>query len=199
MNIRPARPILLLALFSAAAAQGQNAPAQPVEAPAPTAPRDTGRVDLAEVVAQVAVQTGREFVLDPRMPRVLIGDTPIEAVTYPQLLSILRVNGWFATEIDGRTVLMPSSNARSVATQLLQRDDPNVSDHEYVTRVIRVERSQRAAGGEGQPSNAAMLVPVLRPLIPVEGHLAAVGDDLIVVDRYDNVRRITAIVEALEP
>ena len=199
MNIRPARPILLLALFSAAAAQGQNAPAQPVEALAPTAPRDTGRVDLAEVVAQVAVQTGREFVLDPRMPRVLIGDTPIEAVTYPQLLSILRVNGWFATEIDGRTVLMPSSNARSVATQLLQRDDPNVSDHEYVTRVIRVERSQRAAGGEGQPSDAAMLVPVLRPLIPVEGHLAAVGDDLIVVDRYDNVRRITAIVEALEP
>lgn len=188
----------LLGLF-VAAAHGQNAPPPP-DAPAAESPREApdgqSGVDVADVIAAVAAQTGREFVLDPRLRRIYVGNMAIDEITYPALLSLLRVNGWFAAEVDGRTVLIPSGNARSTPTKLLQRDDPAISDHEYVTRVIRVA-GNRSANGEGEPTNAAMLVPVLRPLIPVEGHLAAVGEHLIVVDRYDNVRRITAIVDAV--
>ena len=120
------------------------------------------------------------------------------------LLSILRVHGWFAAEIDGRTFILPNANARQMPLRLLQGDDPNVSDHEYVTRVLRVsgEDSPRArddAGRELQWSaRAGILVPVLRVLMSVEGHLAAAGDHLILIDRYDNVRRMTAIIDALD-
>jgi general secretion pathway protein D len=206
-----ATSVMIIALvgFLAAPAAAQNPPqlrppgvdgGNPVpEAPPP---RREGSVDFAAVVERVFAQLQREFVVDPRLPReVYIGATASQDVTYPMLLSILRVHGWFAVEIDGRTFILPSSNARNAPTKLLQRDDPNVSDHEYVTRLIRVRggRAPREGAATGNEQlTAAFLVPVLRVLIPVEGHLAAVGEHLIVVDRYDNVRRITAVVEALD-
>ena len=204
-----ARSVLIASLFAllAVSAYAQNPPppqppgaAAPAPPPPQPPPKREGSVDLAALVQRVFAQLEREVVLDPRLPRdVYIGATALEDVTYPLLLAILRVYGLFAAEIDGRTFIMPNANARNTPTKLLQRDDPSVSDHEYVTRLIRVRGAPRAAGADGdEPQRAAFLVPVLRVLIPVEGHLAAVGDQLIVVDRYDNVRRITAIVAELD-
>jgi len=47
---------------------------------------------------------------------------------------------------------------------------------------------------------AAQLVPILRPLVPVWGHLAALPDRnaLILVDRSGNVRRLVDIIKILE-
>ena len=58
---------------------------------------------------------------------------------------------------------------------------------------------------------ASSMVPVLRPLLPQAGHLSAMCGScepgaqnctncrqLIIVDRYANVQRITAIVKMLE-
>jgi hypothetical protein len=206
--------LLTLALgISAAHAQQEPraAPEQPARAIAesvpvqPAPPPREPRVDLAALVERVATQARREVVLDPRLPRdVFIGAVAADQVDYPMLLSILRVHGWFAAEIDGRTFILPAANARQTPLRLLQRDDPNVSDHEYVTRVLRVssEDSPRARDEQERElewsARAGLLVRVLRVLISVEGHLAAAGDDLILIDRYDNVRRITALVAALE-
>ena len=59
-----------------------------------------------------------------------------------------------------------------------------------------------AGQAPAQPSavvEAPTLVPLLRAMISMEGHLAATpGNQLIVVDRYANVRRIAAIVEELD-
>ena len=206
MNARSALITLLFALLAVSAYAQNSPPPQPPGAaapappslPPPPPPRREGSVDLAALVQRVFAQLEREVVLDPRLPRdVYIGETALEDVTFPMLLSILRVYGLFAAEIDGRTFIMPNANARNTPTKLLQRDDPSVSDHEYVTRLIRVRGGAAGADGD-ERQGAAFLVPVLRVLIPVEGHLAAVGDHLIVVDRYDNVRRITAIVAQLD-
>ena len=45
-----------------------------------------------------------------------------------------------------------------------------------------------------------MLVPILRPLLPQSAHLAAHADSnrLIVMDRYENIQRITEIIRALD-
>jgi len=47
---------------------------------------------------------------------------------------------------------------------------------------------------------AAQLVPILRPLLPQYAHLAALPyeNTLLIVDRYANVKRIEAIVKALD-
>jgi type II secretory pathway component GspD/PulD (secretin) len=47
---------------------------------------------------------------------------------------------------------------------------------------------------------AAQLVPILRPLLPSYGHLAALPDRnaLLIVDRSANVRRLVEIIKTFE-
>lgn len=181
-----------------------TAHAQAQDAPAGAAPPVTERrpgVALADVIERVAATTGRQFVLDPRLPpSVDLGNTALADVTYPLLLSILRVHGWFAQEIDGRTLLLPAASARSMGLKVLQADDAGVPDDEFVTRVIRVRGTPRRGGADGASAAhpAGEFVPVLRPLITIDGHLSAIGDHLILVDRYDNVRRITTLISEID-
>jgi general secretion pathway protein D len=48
--------------------------------------------------------------------------------------------------------------------------------------------------------SAAQLVPILRPLMPQYGHLAAYPctNQLILSDTYSNVRRLEAMIRALD-
>jgi general secretion pathway protein D len=68
-------------------------------------------------------------------------------------------------------------------------DDASIAADEWVTRVLTTTNVE-----------AAQLVPILRPLLPQSAHLAAhaTTNQLIVVDRYANVRRITEIVRTLD-
>jgi type II secretory pathway component GspD/PulD (secretin) len=47
---------------------------------------------------------------------------------------------------------------------------------------------------------AGFLVPILRPLVPQWGHLAAMvcTNDLIIVDRFASLRRMETIVKAMD-
>jgi general secretion pathway protein D len=148
-------------------------------------------VDLEVLVAQVAASSGKKFLIDPRVQARVYSVPAIQNPTYADLLSILRMHGFMAVEIGGRVNILPDVSARSVPGRLLQRDDSSVPDDEWVTRVITVSNV-----------NAALLVPILRPMMPQAAHLAAAGppeqlDKLIVVDTYANVRRITELVRTL--
>lgn len=188
--------MVMASLWVAAHSHAQDVPADAAASPQERRPS----VALTELIERVAATTGRKFVLDPRLPpRVYLSGSAVSDVTYPLLLSILRVHGWFAQEVDGRTLLLPAASARSIGLRVLQTDDTSVSDDEFVTRVIRVRAApRRAAGGAAPEHPAGNFVPVLRPLVTTDGHLSAIGDHLVLVDRYDNVRRITTIVEELE-
>jgi len=141
---------------------------------------------LRGVIKRVAADADMRFVVDPRVQaRVEYTGASIESITYPVLLAILRVHGYVAVEIGGQVSIVPDANARMMPTRILNSDDPSVSDHEVVSRVISLN------------TDAAALVPKIRPLVPQYGHLAAVGNSLLIVDRYDNVRRITALVNEL--
>ncbi len=157
--------------------------------------RDERSVDLDELLARVSEATGMKFLVDPRV-RARVNAVPrIDTPTYAELLTILRMHGYAAAEVGGRVNIVPDSNARFLPGRVLQRDDDNVPDDEYVTRIITTP-------------NAAFLVPVLRPLMPQTAHLAATRGDgaaapdalpdrLILMDTYANVRRITEIVNTL--
>jgi general secretion pathway protein D len=160
------------------------------EAEAATRRYESG-IDLHTFVAEVAESTGKEFLIDPRVRARIYSVPKIDRPTYPILLSVLRLNGYMAVEIGGKVNILPDANARSMPTRLVQRDDSGVPDDEVITRVITVPGN-----------NASNLVIILRPLLPVSAHLAAVveGDEnkkLIVVDTYANVRRIQELIETL--
>lgn len=180
-----------------------HAAAQPPES-------DEG-VPITTLIEQVAEDMDREFVIDPRI-RGIMGITTGDDLDYDSLLGILRISGVVAIEVGDQIHVMPDRDMRVAPTRVLQEDDPRVSDHEVITRIIdipefpdlrpqSVVNAQMAANPFAAPpgSSAAQLVPVLRPMMSQAGQLGAIPNTnkLVLVDRYDNVRRITAVIEEI--
>jgi general secretion pathway protein D len=151
----------------------------------------TPTVDIYAVINRLAVELDKEFILDPRMRGMEWNSTAGNDADYDSLLALLRTNGYAAIEVGDQIRIVPEVTARSEPSPVVQADDPGMSDHAIVTRVIAIPASQLSA---------AELVPVLRPLMSTAvGNATAVPgtNTLVIVDRYDNVRRITAIVDEL--
>jgi general secretion pathway protein D len=170
--------VLLLSGFAA------NAQVSPTDGAA-----RPGTVPLASLVATVAKKTGRKFVLDPRVRAgvELLGEEP-SSVTYDELLIILSTYGFVAVKTGGYVVIAPDADARSEPLPLVSGNE-NLPDDEAVTAVIHVRSMP-----------AGWLIPILRPLVPQWGHLAAnvCSNDLIMVERFASVRRMEAIIKAMD-
>jgi general secretion pathway protein D len=176
------------------------APEAPAAAPIPAGP-PLPTVSLESLVERVARSSKKSFLIDSRAAQqVYLGSVRPEDVNYPTLLAILRTNGMAGTTIEGRVNIVPVFEIRSLAVPLLQNDDSSIPADEWVSRVITTAKT--ATSG---------MVPVLRPLLPAGAHLSAMCGScepgaqlctncrqLIVVDRYANVQRITAIVKMLD-
>jgi general secretion pathway protein D len=149
--------------------------------------RDT---DLRVLLRDVGTRTHKHFVLDPRTPQSIdLGGLDQKDVTYPQLLSILEINGMVVIADGGIMQVLPNTDARQAALPLIAPGSITTLDDEWITSVIPVKNI-----------SAAQLVPILRPMIPQQGHLAAFPDRnaLIIVDRSANVKRLAEVIRILE-
>ncbi|GFE90144.1 secretin N-terminal domain-containing protein [Steroidobacter agaridevorans] len=164
-----------------------SAPHAPAESPAPASP---SAVPITQVIAGTARKTGKKFLVERRV----VGDVTVigldpDNLDYPTLLSVLELNGFSAVD-DGKYVrVVPDANSRQFAGPVLTGGDGSYASAEYVTRILSVKNVP-----------AAMLVPVLRPLVPQNGHLVALpcANKLILADTYANVKRMEKIVSALD-
>jgi general secretion pathway protein D len=105
---------------------------------------------------------------------------------YEAFLSILEVYGFIAMETGEITKILPNASARQYPG-FLGTDGAGADD--IVTQVIKV-----------QNIGAAQLVPILRPLIPQYGHLAAhPGSNMLIIsDRALNVERMVRIIRRID-
>jgi len=177
----------LLTCVSATAQQQQQQPPSQLATITP-AFRDA---ELTEIIDAVATITGKTFIVDPRVrAQVTIrSSTPMTPdAFYQTFLSILQVHGFIAVPSGPNIKILPDANARQIPGNDLP-SSVNPDSDEVVTQVISVRNI-----------NAAQLVPVLRPLIPQNGHLVAypASNMLIVSDRANNISRIMRIVQRLD-
>lgn len=181
--MKTSRPVSIAAvlLLGAIAASAQTS--------APAGGAHPGTVPLSGLIATVAQKTGKQFVLDPRVRAsvTLIGENP-SSVTYDQLLTILDTYGFAAVHSGGYVQVVPEAEIRAEALPLVSRNDKRPAG-EYVTAIVRVRSVP-----------AGWLVPILRPLVPRSGHFVAMpcSNSLLIVDRFANVRRLEAVVAALD-
>jgi len=144
---------------------------------------------IVQIIAAVAHKTNRKFLMDPRVEAKvhLIGEEPSQ-VSYNELLTILELHGYVTAESTGYVLVLPDANARQSAQPQLTKGQ-TFPDAQIVNHTITI-----------QSVPAAHLVPILRPLLPQYAHLAALPceNTLLIVDRYANVKRIEAIVKALD-
>lgn len=168
-------------LLSALAAFAQTPPSSGAAPP--------GTIPLDSLIATVAKNTGKKFVLDPRVraPVTLVGEEP-SSVTYDGLLTILDTYGFAAVQTGGYELVVPDAYVRTEPLPFLTEGE-KLPDHEYVTAVIHVKSLP-----------AGWLVPILRPLVPQWGHLAAMpcSNDLVIVERFASVRRMETIIKAMD-
>lgn len=149
-------------------------------------------VDIRAVIDFVAQETGKNFIVDPRVKGqvTMVSGKPIARdKIYDIFLSMLRVHDFAAVE--GRDVIkiLPDVLAKQADLPPLPVESSGTSDDAYVTDVIPLDRVQ-----------APQLVPILRPLVPQGGLLAASaeGNALLISDTAANVRRIREIARRID-
>lgn len=149
------------------------------------------RVSLVEVLDAVSENSGKTFVIDHRaVPAIVVGQLEPSSMNYPQLLAVLRDNALAAVHVDdGLTSIVPVQVVRQRALPVLRQPDPDMADDEWVTWQVTVENG-----------HAAHYVPIMRPLLPQAGHLAAepASNTITIVDRYANARRVVGLIEAMD-
>src|SRR5271170_4353814 len=120
--------------------------------------------DLSQIIQAVSEVTGKNFIIDPRVNAkvTMMSATPMSASAfYEAFLSVLQVYGFVAVPAGKVIKIVPNTDARQLPSIDLPNDVSSTSD-EIVTQIITLKNV-----------SAAQLVPLLRPLIPQYGHLAA--------------------------
>ncbi len=198
--------IAALAVFiSAGAIFPLNLQAQPQAAA--TAPRrgepvtlNFANAEIESVARTMAVITGRNVVVDPRVKGVMTLSTenPVPpAVAYSQFLSALRLQGFAVVESGGLDKVVPEADAKlqpgPVAISAGNGEGSTAGNvatgSQIATQIFKLNFE-----------NAANLVPVLRPLISPNNtiNLNPGNNSLVVTDYADNLRRIGRIIAAMD-
>ncbi len=142
--------------------------------------------DISEFVDQIADITGETFVVDPRVKGQVnvVSKAPLTlSEIYQLFLSVMATHGFSVITQGDQARIVPNAEAKADA------DSGRPAPDRLETRVIQV-----------QHGNVAELIPLIRPLIPQYGHLAAVtsANALIISDRSANITRIEDLVRQLD-
>lgn len=183
-------------------------------------------VEIPTLIETVSRITGKSFVVDPRVKgrvTVITSQDISDDELYETFLSILQVHGFSAVPAGSGNLIkivpsnqakqqpvplvndegqkeklggaMPSSSSSSSSSKKLYKQYKKSSNKsipkadELITRVIRVEHVP-----------AAMLVPILRPLVPSTGQLQAYGpsNTIVISDRAANINRLIGIIKRMD-
>jgi general secretion pathway protein D len=146
--------------------------------------------DIRQIIEAVGEVTQKNFIIDTRVNAkvTMLSSTPMTPdAFYEAFLSILAVHGYVAITTGDIIKIVPDATARQFAGPLGTDNAAGADD--IVTQVLQVENV-----------GAAQLVPILRPLIPQYGHLAAhPGSNMLIIsDRAANVTRMVSIIRRID-
>ncbi|MCK5395588.1 MAG: type II secretion system secretin GspD [Gammaproteobacteria bacterium] len=147
--------------------------------------------DIRALISTVSKFTGKNFIIDPRVKAkvtVISANTLTPEAVYEVFLSVLQVHGYAAVPTGSVIKIVPEVNAKQGPLPLSTRQDTYLSD-ELITKIIRLDHVP-----------ASQLVPILRPLVPQQGHLAAYNptNTLIITDHAGNIRRLLKIIAGVD-
>lgn len=158
-------------------------------------------VEIPTLIETVSRITGKNFVVDPRVKGkvTVITNSDMDAdELYETFLSILQVHGFSAVPSGANLIkVVPSNQAKQQPVPVVGEDEEKKPRNrrtkrnadELITRVIRVEHVP-----------AAMLVPILRPLVPSTGQLQAYGpsNTILISDRAANIERLVKVIKRMD-
>ncbi|MEK1907205.1 MAG: type II secretion system secretin GspD [Pseudomonas sp.] len=143
--------------------------------------------DIRDFIEQVSSISGETFVVDPRVKGqvTVISQTPLGlSEVYQLFLSVMSTHGFSVISQGDQARIVPNTEARSDGSY-----GAGNATNTMETRVIRV-----------QQNSVNELIPLIRPMVPQYGHLAAVlsSNALIISDRPANIARIEQLIRQLD-
>jgi general secretion pathway protein D len=147
--------------------------------------------DIRALISTVSKFTGKNFIIDPRVKAkvtVISAKTLTPEEVYEVFLSVLQVHGYAAVPSGSVIKIVPEVNAKQGSLPFSE-DSSQFPDDELVTKILRLDHVP-----------AAQLVPILRPLVPQQGHLAAYNptNTLIITDHAGNIQRLMKIISEVD-
>ena len=147
--------------------------------------------DIRSFIETVAEATGRNFIVDPRVKAkvtVVSARAMNREEVYQVFLSVLQVHGYAAVQVGEIIKILPDVNAKQ-GPVITGGESTQATGDELVTRVVPIKNVP-----------AAQMVPILRPLVPQQGHLAAYPNSnvLVVSDRAANIQRLISIINRID-
>lgn len=186
--VRIAYVVSMFSLMGAGAAAAQS-PAASATTESTSAERVENGIPVARLLEAAQRKIHKKFVVDPRVRgNVAVLNQDLSDLSFSDLLTILHVYNYIAVEQGDYVIVLPDANARQVGGTFISGKETRPDD-EIVTKVLSAKNIA-----------VVQLVPILRPMIPQYGHLAALPctNKLIMVDTFANVRRIEKVIEALD-
>jgi general secretion pathway protein D len=192
--------MLLLAVFvTTSLAETVTPPQHPVEViPAAATPAQPSMrlwnlqdADILSVINEVAQETGKNFVVDPRVSGKisLVSSKPIKpAEVYQVFLSVLGLLGYSAIASGNVIKIVPNMESGEMATHIATKLAPGIGD-EVVVRVLPLENV-----------SAVQLLPVIRPMLPQWSNISAYspGNVLILIGHASNLQRIVKVIQNID-
>jgi general secretion pathway protein D len=147
--------------------------------------------DIRALISTVSKFTGKNFIIDPRVKAkitVISSETLTPEEVYEVFLSILQVHGYAAVPTGSVIKIVPEVNAKQGPLPMEATSEGPPGD-ELITKIIGLDHVP-----------AAQLVPILRPLVPQQGHLAAYNptNTLIITDHAGNIERLIQIIKGVD-
>lgn len=147
--------------------------------------------DIRALISTVSKFTGKNFIIDPRVKAkvtVISAKTLSPEEVYEVFLSVLQVHGYAAVPTGSVIKIVPEVNAKQGPLPLSDDNKEYPSD-ELVTKIVSLDHVP-----------ASQLVPILRPLVPQQGHLAAYNptNTLIITDHAGNIKRLLTIIDGVD-
>ncbi|MGD8803806.1 MAG: type II secretion system secretin GspD, partial [Gammaproteobacteria bacterium] len=147
--------------------------------------------DIRALISTVSKFTGKNFIIDPRVKAkitVISSETLSPEEVYEVFLSILQVHGYAAVPTGSVIKIVPEVNAKQGPLPMEATTAGRPGD-ELITKIIGLDHVP-----------AAQLVPILRPLVPQQGHLAAYNptNTLIITDHAGNIERLMNIIKGVD-
>jgi general secretion pathway protein D len=147
--------------------------------------------DIRALISTVSKFTGKNFIIDPRVKAkitVVSAETMSPEEVYEVFLSILQVHGYAAVPTGSVIKIVPEVNAKQGPLPL-EASKRGTGGDELITKIISLDHVP-----------AAQLVPILRPLVPQQGHLAAYNptNTLIITDHAGNIQRLMKIIAGVD-
>ncbi len=146
--------------------------------------------DIEAVARTMAVITGRNVVIDPRVKGTITLNTerPVSpAVAYSQFLAVLRLQGFTVVNAAGLDKIVPEADAKLQGGAVSNGEQ--VSGGQIATTVFKLRFE-----------SAANLLPILRPLINPNNtiNVNPGNNSLVITDYADNLTRLGRIIAALD-